>query len=177
MKKPTDREPIASKAEGVSSKLKMKAKPNWVEIDSEEEDTPDRFRVPPNLIPEGMIAQWVTDSVFGQPVPQHRAAFEKKGWTPVHQEDFDGAFDGRYMPKGRGGEIIQDGMVLMMRPKELSEQADLRNRRRALEQVALKEQSLLSGNVGVTLDGTHPSAVKTNRISKSFERIDVPTEK
>lgn len=169
-KKTVDREPV-------SSKLKMRAKPNWENIDTDAEDTPDRFRVPAHLIPEGMILQWVTDSVFGQPVPQHRAAFEKKGWTPVHQEDFDGAFDGRFMPKGRPGEIIQDGMVLMIRPKELSDRADYANRRKALEQVALKEKSLLSGDVGVTLDGTHQSAVNSNRISKSFERIEVPTDK
>jgi hypothetical protein len=95
---------------------KMKAAPNWEGIDAEAEDTPDRLRIPPHMIPEGMSLQWVTNTVLGQPVQQHRAQFEKKGWTPVHQEDFDARFDGMFMQKGADGEINYEGLVLMARP-------------------------------------------------------------
>jgi hypothetical protein len=154
--------------------FKMKAKPNWESNDTNQDDTPDRLRINPALIPEGMAAQWVTDSVYGQAVPQHRADFERKGWTPVHQEDFDGQFDGMFMPKGATGEIIVDGLVLMMRPKELSDKAARMDKRRAQEQVMIKEQSLRGGDIGVTLDSRDPSALATNRISKTMERIQVP---
>src|SRR3989304_2837918 len=106
-------------AKAPPKQFKMKAKPNWENSDPDQEDTPDRLRINPALIPEGMAAQWVTDSVYGQGVPQHRADFERKGWTPVHQEDFDGQFDGMFMPKGKTGEIIVDGLVLMMRPSTM----------------------------------------------------------
>lgn len=165
-----DRDPITAK-----SKLKMRAKPNWEVMEAEDEETPDRFRVPPGLIPDSLSAQWVTDSVFGQAQNQHRSNFEKRGWTPVHQEDFDGVLDGKFMPKGRTGEIILDGMVLMVRPREMTEKAELKERRKALEQVAIKERALRSGDLpNVSLDSQHPSAVNTNRVSKTYERVEIP---
>lgn len=167
----------APSSDAAKSKFKMKAKPNWEEIDPFEEETPDKLRIAPELVPEGMALQWVTDSVFGQPMPQHRAQFEKRGWTPVHQEDFDGVFDGMFMPRGSDGEIRMGGMVLMARPKELSDRARLADRKRALEQVNVKEAQLRGGDLSkVTLDASHPSAVRTNRINKSIERIDVPKD-
>lgn len=157
-------------------KLKMRASPNWENFDTSAEDTPDRLRISPDLIPEGMSAMWVTDSVLGQSVPHHRSQFERKGWTPVHQDDFDGQFDGMFMPKGAPGEINVEGLVLMMRPRELTEKARRQDRRRAYEQVAVKEQALRGGDIPVTLDPRHPSAVNTNRINKTMERIQIPSD-
>jgi hypothetical protein len=159
-----------------SPSLKMRAKPNWEDVDPTSVETPDRLHINPNLIPPGMSAQWVTDSIYGRPEPQRRATFEKTGWTPVHQEDFDGQFDGMFMPKGADGEIKVDGMVLMMRPAEMSAKAKRKEQRAARDQVSIKEQSLKGGDVNVTLDGTHPSAVGFNKINKSVERIAIPED-
>jgi hypothetical protein len=156
--------------------LKMRAKPNWQEIDPSQEDLPDKLHIKAEMIPPGMSALWVTESVFGQPQPQRRATFERKGWTPVHQEDFDGQFDGVFMPKGDDGEIKVDGLVLMMRPKELTDKARLREERAAREQVVIKEQALRGGDLPVSLDATHPSAVGFNKIKKTVERIVAPDE-
>lgn len=158
---------------------KMRMKPNWETMNPEEDtDTPDRLRIPRDQIPEGMDLQWVTDSIYGQPQPQRRAEFEKKGWTPVYQEDFDGRYDGRFMPKGKDGEINVDGAVLMARPLELSLRAKQKDRRAALEQVAIKEQALRGGDLGTSLDTSDPSAVNLNRngIKKTIERISIPEE-
>src|SRR6267142_6935206 len=103
--------------------LKMRAKPNWETIDPSASDSSDKLHVPPHMFPPGMALQWVTESVLGQPFPQHRSGFEKKGWTPVHQEDFDGQLNGMFMPKGADGEIKMTGMVLMARPKEMNVKA------------------------------------------------------
>lgn len=156
--------------------LKMRAKPNWEDINPTEADTPDKLHIDPNLIPPGMSALWVTDSIYGQPQPQHRATFERKGWTPVHQEDFDGQFDGMFMPKGADGEIKMDGLTLMMRPKELTDRAKKQERRAALEQVAVKEQALRGGDLNTSLDSQHESALGYNRIKKSVERIAIPED-
>lgn len=163
------REPVSSK------KFKMRAAPNWETVDPEAVDSPDRLRINPDLIPTGMAAMWVTDAVLGQGVPQHRSEFERKGWTPVHQEDFDGQFDGLFMPKGADGEINVEGLVLMMRPKEMSQKAERNDKRKAYEQVAIKEQALTGGDMpGVSLDPRHRSATDTNRIRRSVERIEIP---
>ena len=156
--------------------LKMRAKPNWETMDAFGPETPDRYRIDPSLIPDGMSAQWVTDTVFGQGVPQHRSEFERGGWTPVHQDDFDGQFDGMFMPKGKQGEINVDGLVLMVRPEEITKKAHYKNRVKAHQQVAIKEQALRGGDLPISLDPSHPSAVRTNRISKSLERVEIPND-
>jgi hypothetical protein len=158
-------------------KYKMRAKPNWEEVDPNAEDTPDRLRIPADLMPEGMAAQWITDSVFGQPMPQHRAEFERKGWTPVHQDDFAGQFDGMWMPKGTPGEIKVEGLVLMMRPAEYSIRAQREDRRKAIEQVQIKEAAMRSGDLPISLDARHSSALATNRINKSMDGAFIPGDK
>ena len=156
--------------------FKMKAKPNWETFDATTEDSPDRLRIDPSLVPQGFALQWVTDSVYGQSMAQHRSNFERKGWTPVHQEDFDGVFDGMFMPKGAPGEIMNEGLVLMARPKEFSDKAKRADYRRALEQVAIKEQALRGGDIPISLDARHSSALQTNKIGKSYERLPIPEE-
>lgn len=162
------REPVSSK------QYKMRAAPNWETVDPNSTDSPDRLRINPDLIPSGMSAMWVTDTVLGQGVPQHRSEFERKGWTPVHQDDFEGQFNGMFMPKGADGEINVEGLVLMMRPKEMTAKAEKADKRKAYEQVAIKEQALTGGDMPISLDPRHRSATDTNRIRRSVERIEIP---
>jgi hypothetical protein len=165
------------KEEKAPPKYKMKAKPNWEEIDPNTEDTPDRLRIPVEMWPEGLSLQWVTDSVLGQSMGQHRAIFERTGWTPVHQSDFDGKFDGMFMPRGAEGEIKYEGLVLMARPLEMTLKAKREDQKRAREQIEIKERALRGGDIpNVSLDAQHESALKTNKVSKSYERIAVPED-
>jgi hypothetical protein len=139
------------------------------EIDEDE----DRLKVPKELIPDGMSYQWITDSIFGQGQPQRRARFERKGWMPVPAE----RHDGMWMPKGYQGEINVDGLVLMERPAEYTKMAHDHDKRKAREQVWIKEQQLRGGDVNVTLDGKHKTAVASNKIRKSYEPLlQVPDE-
>lgn len=172
-----DREPMRETPNTPARALKMRAKPNWETMDVSSPDLPDRLHIPAHMIPDGMSAQWVTNSVYGQGTPRRRADFERRGWTPIHQDDFDGQFDGMFMPKGQAGEIEVDGLVLMMRPKAITDKAVQDSNLRARQAVVLKEQQLRGGDLaGVTLDAAHPSALKVNTVGKSLERIDVPKE-
>lgn len=154
----------------------MAAGARWEGADINEEVSEDRLSVPKEMIPEGMTLQWVTDSVFGQPMPQRRAQFERRGWTPVHPQDFDGRFDGKFTPLGATNEINVDGLVLMARPAEFTEKARKRDRMKATEQVRIKEQSLRGGDLPVTLDAGHPSAVRSNMINRTMERVHIPND-
>lgn len=156
------------------NQYKMRAKPNWETVDPFSETSPDKLHIPPGLLPDGLSFQWVTDSALGQPEPRHRGEFEKGGWTPVHQEDFEGALNGMFMKKDDPGEINVGGLVLMARPKELTEKATKVEKRRAFEQVAIKEQALRGGDLPVSLDAQHKTALGYNRINKSVERIEIP---
>lgn len=158
------------------SRWEMKAGANWETNDVNAVEGPDRLHIPQDQIPDGMDLMWVTDSVLGQPVPQHRAQFERKGWTPVHTaHDFDGRFDGRFTPKGQAGECNVDGLVLMARPLELTRKALDQDKRRARDQVRIKEQALYGGDIGAS-GADHPSARNFNHINRSVERIDIPRD-
>ena len=154
----------------------MRARPNWEGM-TPSEDSADKLHIPRSMFPDGMDFQWVTDSVRGQGMSQHRATFEKRGWTPVHQADFEGRFDGMFMQRGADGEITHEGLVLMARPFAISQEAGLRDVTKARTQVQIKERAVTGGDMpGVSLDSRHPSAVGSNRIGKSVERIHVPEE-
>lgn len=158
------------------AKPKMRAKPNWESVDIDEETFVDRLHLPSSFLTKHKeySFQWVTNSVLGQEDPQHRGQFEKGGWTPVHPDDFDGELDGMFMKKGSTDEINVGGQVLMARPAHLTARARRIDEVAALEQVQIKERALRGGDLPVTLDAQHPTAIQTNRIGKTIERIDVP---
>lgn len=135
----------------------------------------DRLNGPINSgeakIPDGMTYQWVTDTIFGKDA-QRRSRFERKGWMSVPAERHDGV----WTSKGYKGEINIEGLVLMERPAEYTKMASDHDKRKAREQVFIKEQQLRGGDVGVTLDSQHQTALRSNRISKSYEPLHVPDE-
>ncbi len=138
-----------------------------------DDDDDDRLKVHRDEIPDGMDYQWVTDSILGQPAPQRRARFERKGWQAVPAS----RHEGRWTPKGYQGEINVDGLVLMERPLELSIRARQKNKQNAMMQVRAKEAQLTGGNIpGVTLDTQHQTAVRQNKIRKSYEGFVPPND-
>lgn len=135
------------------------------------DDENDRLRVPAELIPDGMEYLWVTSTIYGQPQPQRLARFQRQGWVPVPASRHDGLF----MPKGWTGSIEVDGLMLHERSKKISDMARAAERRKARSQIQAKEAQLLGGAIdGVTMDTQHPSAIRSNRISKSYEKIEIP---
>jgi hypothetical protein len=62
----------------------------------------------------------------------------------------------------------------MEKPEELCRLTEAREFQKARAQVSAKEQQLRGGDVGTTLDSRHKSALASNKISKTYERIDVP---
>jgi len=165
----------AATASSPKDQRRTEQEKRWARLINEDhaEDEPDRLKVPKHIVPDGMEYQWITDKVFGQTFGQRRGTFEMKGWEAVPASRHDGLFT----PRGYEGEIEIDGLVLMERPKVLSDRARAATDRRAREVVQTKEMQLKGGNLsGVTLDPQHPNAVGHNRINKSYERIQVPEE-
>lgn len=169
--------PVASLSAAARASSKMRAKPNWDDMSDVDEGV-DRFHIPKDLFPDGMDLQWVTVECYGQLQTTYRASQEKHGWTPVHPSDFDGLFDGRYMPRGAEGEINVGGLVLMTRPLELSIASRQKDRREAMLPAQLKRESIISGDVpGISQSASqHPSAVKRNTVNITREPIEVPRE-
>ena len=131
------------------------------------------LEIPRDMFPDGIDLQWVSDTILGQPVPHERMKFEINAWEPVTPEMFDGRFDGMFSPRGHRGEIKVDGMVLMWRPIELSQEARAEDIAMARNAVAAEEQSIRRGDVpGLDpnfADTQHRSARANTRIVKTVE--------
>lgn len=96
----------------------------------------------------GIDVQWCTDSVLGQAAPQTRMAFEINGWEPVTPDMFDGLFDGMYTRKGHQGEINYEGLVLMWRPLELTQEAQEEDRQ-ARDAAIMAQQNMIKGGAAI----------------------------
>jgi hypothetical protein len=139
-------------------------------------DRRDKFFIAEDERPEGMDIAWITHSVIGQEMTQFRSGAIERGWRPVYGQDFDGLYDGRWLPKGAPGEITVDGMTLMARPIQISRLARERERRMAEDVIRTKEQSWKGGSAMRASGADHASARGYNRIAKSYERINIPTD-
>lgn len=156
---------------------KMKARPNWDGDDfvGVGVDGADRLYIDPDVVQalyrDGIALQWVTKSVRGQETPQELAKFTRGGWTPVHQSDFDGLLDGRFMSKGIDEPIVVDDCMLVARPVEIHEKAKRAMKKDANLPLQIKEEQLGHGIPNVT-GSTHKSV--RNSINKSLERVEIP---
>lgn len=134
----------------------------------------DRLGVPreikEGLEQDGVDIQWVTDSVNGMPFPHRRATFEADGWEAVTPDMFGGVFDGMFMRKEHQGEISFEGLVLMWRPLELTQEARQEERDLANRAVNIHEKKMRQGQLdGVdpkTLDPNHPSAKRVSHLTR-----------
>lgn len=146
-------------------------------IDPTDDNTPDRLRIPPEEIPEGFVFLWARLTNMGQPDDQNITFRRRNGWEPVCKGDVDGRFDHRFQTIKDNEQFTVDGTVgLMYRPVELHKKSQANELRAAREQVSIKEQMLKGGDLQTTLDSRHPTAVASNKISKSYERIDIPKD-
>ena len=126
----------------------------------------DRFYIPQNLIPEGWSYEWKRETIFGQEDTAHMMHMAENGWVPVQAS----AHPGYFMPEGYVGPIRRDGMILMERPIELTEEArreDVVNAKNLMQ--AQKEQLGLSLPTGFSdrHRGVQP------RVNQSYEPSDV----
>lgn len=133
------------------------------------------------LTADGIDLQWVTDSVLGKPDPQGRMAFEINCWEPVTGQMFNKLFDGMYAKVGYAGEITYDGLVLMWRPMELTEEARKEERAAQLGQLAA-QANMIKGGQGINglasgFEAGHPTALRGNVVERSIKPpMDIPRD-
>lgn len=127
----------------------------------------DEFRAPP--APDGWEYEWKRRTVMGQEDPAYLVQLARMGWEAVptfrHPEMMPHA--------GNHPHIERKGLVLMMRPAVISDEARQIELRKARSQVKHKEQQLHA-----TPDGTmtRDDARVRPTISKSYDPIPVPKD-
>lgn len=133
------------------------------------DEGPDEFYFDPNLVPDGWSYEWKRQRIMNQEDPAYSVALRRTGWEPVptsrHPE---------MMPPGAGGVIERKGMILMERPKEITEEMKAIDYRNARNQVRTKEQQLSAAPDGQF--GRDHAQVKP-KISKGFEPMAIPSDK
>jgi hypothetical protein len=131
----------------------------------------DKFFIPSEAIPEGWTYEWKRWRVYGKEDPTYEVEMARRGWEPV--------------PASRHPELVPsnwqhthvelDGMILMERPEEITEEFRAGERRRAMQQVRAKEEQLQDAPPGAfeRVDAKGKSTVKVN---KSYAPMAIPKD-
>ena len=129
----------------------------------------DDFFVPPEYIPDGWSYEWKRKTNVGMEDPAYQVALARMGWEPVPASRHPAM-----MPDDNKYQVIErKGLILMERPKEITDEARDIELRRARNQIRQKEAQLASAPEG-TLTRDHAQA--RPKISKSYEAIPVPRD-
>jgi len=124
----------------------------------------DEFYIDPRDIPEGWDYNWKRESIGGMTDEDHMIEMRSVGWEPV-----DARRHPEKMPTNYTGPVKKKGMILMERPKEISDMAKDRELATAREVVASKEKAL-----GMSPSGTFERDQRRTGVNKSFQPMDVP---
>lgn len=117
--------------------------------DNEDAAFEDRFYAE---APPGWVYEWKLFSAFNKEYPQYLARMARNGWSPVEATRHKHLlFDG-YMEET----IIVDGLILMERPKELSDRRRIKEKEEAEALVRAKELAIMDTPSGQPPRGTHP---------------------
>ena len=102
----------------------------------------DEFYFDPSLIPAGWTYEWKRHTTLGQEDPAYQVQLSRTGWQSVpvsrHPE---------MMPAGWTGPILRKGNMLMERPAAITDMVKERDKRRAGDQVRVKEAQIASSAV------------------------------
>lgn len=131
------------------------------------DDGIDEFAAPP--APDGWTYEWKRKEVLGKEDHTYLTSLFRKGWEPVPANRHPSM-----MPEGNYATIERKGMILMERPKELTDEAREIERRKARQQVRVKEEQL-----SVAPPGQFERTNKDNpltKINKSFQPMEIPKD-
>ena len=125
----------------------------------------------PPRAPDGWSYEWKVKTVYNQEDPGRMMGYRRTGWHEVpasrHPE---------MMPHGyKGADIERKGMVLMERPKEITDRFKDRDRQAARAQVRTKEEQLSAAPQGSFERQNKDSSLV--RVKKGYEPMEIPGDK
>jgi hypothetical protein len=102
--------------------------------------------------PAGWTYEWKTHSVWNKEYPQYMNNLYRRGWAAVPASRHRDLM----FPEYDGESIIIDGMILMERPKELTDRQRIRDYRKAIDQMKFSEQKLTEAPPGTAPRDINP---------------------
>lgn len=130
----------------------------------------DEFWIDPDEIPDGWTYEWKRYKVLEKIEHTYQTALLRKGWQPVPASRHPSM-----MPEGnRGDHIERQGLILMERPKEITDEMrsiELRNARR---QVRTKEEQLQAAAPGQFERSNKDNSLV--KVRKGHEPMEIPKD-
>lgn len=128
----------------------------------------DEFYIDLDIIPDGWTYEWKTHTIFGKVDPTYQVTLARRGWEPVPSSRHP-----ELMPVGTDEKnITRKGMILMERPKEVTEEVRRIEKKSAKNQVRAKEEQLSMAPQGQFERSNKDSSMV--KVGRSFESIPVP---
>ncbi len=153
-------DPVIAEAIGGAPRARTSVRADNVRASRSARKRKDKFFVPPDLIPKGWAVEWKRKSVYGKPEePDYQMDLAEGGWKYADPKIFHSlvpeGYEGRHVERG--------GMVLMIRPKHLSDESIKLDREEAANQVKDK-----LSEIGMTGQGEMKRVVST--FAREYER-------
>lgn len=131
-------------------------------------DNVDELYVDPREVPDGFTIEWKRYSIHGKPDNEWLLHLERDGWEPAQPKDFPSRVPKAYT----GNTVTHKDLILMIRPKELSQEAKDEEKQNARSQVLDKFKE-----IGMTGSGEAPRVDSAGRsltkVNTSYGKIPV----
>jgi hypothetical protein len=137
-------------------------------LDENLDEGVDELFIEDAMVPDGWTYEWKRQTVYGKSDPAYDTKLARTGWETVPATRHPAM-----MPKGSRGEITRDGLVLMERPKAITDRVKQIMYRKAKGAVALKEQQLNDNPEG-TFARVDESGRPTARVRVSHSPVEIP---
>lgn len=129
----------------------------------------DEFYIDRSRLPPGWDAEWKTKTVMGAEDPAQMVSYARMGWEPAPLDLFP-----EMMPQGwKGNTIERKGMILMIRPRKITDMVRQADAKKAREQIRAKEAQLSSAPDG---QFTRDHAQVKPKINKGYEPMPIPQD-
>lgn len=137
-------------------------------LDENLDEGVDELFIDNETVPDGWTYEWKRQTVYGKSDPAYDTKLARTGWEPVPSERHPAM-----MPKGHRGEITRDGLVLMERPKAITDRVKQIMYRKAKGAVALKEAQLSEAPQG-TFERVDERGRPTARVRTTHSPVEIP---
>lgn len=137
-------------------------------LDENLDEGVNELDIDPAIVPEGWTYEWKRQTVYGKSDPAYDTKLARTGWETVPSERHPSM-----MPKGYRGEITRDGLVLMERPKAITDKVKQIMYRKAKGAVALKEQQLNEGPPG-TFERVDERGRPMAKVRTTHSPVEIP---
>ena len=135
------------------------------------DDGVDEFRIDRDMVPEGWSYEWKRKTVMGQEDVGYQTALARSGWEPVDVNK-DSKHRALMGADWKGQTIERKGMILMERPKSITDEARRLESRRARGQVQIKEEQLTAAPPGQFERTNQDSSLA--KVKKGYEPMPIP---